>query len=66
MDHIPKSGQAENFYSLLSIKPTSWAVVRPVRIRQISIKSRRATATIAFFFSALLVPVSALYHFWIG
>ena len=66
LDHLPKSGQGEDFYSLLSIKPTSWIVVRPVRIRQISIKSRRATAMIAFFFSALLVPVSAVYHFWIG
>src|ERR1700737_1900772 len=66
IDHIPKSGQGKDFYSLLSIKPTSWSVIRPVRIRQISIKSRRATAMIAFFLSALLVPVSAQCHCWIG
>ena len=46
----------------LRISPSAWAVVRPVRIFQISINSRRATATAAFFLSTLLLPQRASRH----
>src|ERR1700737_4504521 len=46
----------------LRISPSSWAVVRPVRIFQMSINSRRATATAAFFLSTLLLPPSTSRH----